>query len=125
MLASVGLRSSSHRHQHHGQVNITRRAVPFIHCLRIIHTPIQARHKILCETDECLDSQEGVGDQSELSVQGSEVWCLVGKFVVLDHYEGGDEGVDGEEIEREVCQCAGAFLGLGVCGLQDEDCLCR
>jgi len=51
------------------------------------------------------------------------VGSVVRGFVVDYYYEGGEEGGGGEGVEEGVEEGAGCFLGLGVRGLEEEDCL--
>ena len=45
------------------------------------------------------------------------------EFIILDNHKRCNQCIDGEEVEGEMCECALAFLGLSVRGLEDEYCL--
>lgn len=95
--------------------------MPLIHALRAVHAAIQLRHEVLREADERLHGQQHVRGEAHAAVGRGEVDGAVRELVVLDDQEAGDEGVGGEEDEREVGEGAAALLGRGVGRLQDQD----
>ena len=72
--------------------NVSAHAVILVDGFGIIHTSIDARGIVLCYSDDSLDSEENVCDEPKDAVWGGEVGPRMGKFVVFDDYEGGEEG---------------------------------
>ena len=72
--------------------NVSAHAVILVNGFGIIHTAIDARGIVLCYSDDSLDSEENVCDEPKDAVWGGEVGSRMGKFVVFDDYEGGEEG---------------------------------
>lgn len=91
-----------------------------VHALRILHTAIQRRHKVLREPDERLDQQQDVGDEPQDGVRGLEMRPLVCEFVDLDDHEAGDGGGGGGDVQPGVGVGSLLFLRGRVGWLQNQ-----
>lgn len=72
--------------------------MPLIQSLRLIFPTIQPRHEVSREAHQRLNSEEDISNQTENSVRGLEVYPAVGKLVILDNDEAGDEEVESEVV---------------------------
>ena len=72
--------------------NVSAHAVVLVNGFGIIHTSIDARGIVLRYSHDSLDSEEDVCDEPKDAMGGGEVGRPMGKFVVFDDYEGGEEG---------------------------------
>jgi hypothetical protein len=54
-----------------------------------------------------------------------KVNCLMGKFIVFDDQEGGDERIESEVIDEEVDNSALSLLSCGMRWLEHENRLCE
>jgi len=100
--------------------NIARRPVVLVNLLRIVHATIYLWYEVLREPYKRLDVYENIERETKTCVWGLEVFVAGARFVHLDDYEAGGEGGGAEDVEKEVGEGAGAFLGGGVGGLEDE-----
>lgn len=72
--------------------NVTAHAVVLVNSFGVIHTSIDARGIILGYSHNSLDGEEDVCDEPKDAVGGGEMGSRMGKLVVFDDYEGGEEG---------------------------------
>ena len=96
----------------------------FVDSLGIVYTSIETRSIILRYPYDSLDSEEDVCDEPKDAVWGGEVGASVGKFVVFDYYEGGEERQNGGAIYGGVYVRTDSFLLRGMRRLEDENGLC-
>ena len=101
--------------------NVPAHAVVLVNGFGIIHTSIDARGIVLRYSHDSLDSEEDVCDEPKDAVRGGEMGGSMGKFVVFDDYEGGEEGQNRGAIDDGVYVGADSFLLRGMRGLEDED----
>ena len=72
--------------------HVSAHAVVLVNGFRVIHTSIDARGIVLRYSHDSLDSEEDICDEPKDAVWGGEMGASMGKFVVFDDYEGGEEG---------------------------------
>lgn len=78
---------------------------------------------MLRKSDQCLNSEQAIGDKPKLPMHTREMRSLMRKLIILNNDKRRDQRIDGEKIEGEVCECALTLLGLCMGWLEDEDCL--
>jgi hypothetical protein len=100
--------------------HVARNAVVLVDFLRIVHAAVNLWHVVLCESHEGLDVDENIKGEAEAGVRGFKVLVARAGFVHLDDDEARSQGRCAKDVEEEVSQCASAFLGGGMCGLEDE-----
>jgi hypothetical protein len=54
-------------------------------------------------------------------MRGLEMSAIMRELVILNNHQSSNQKVDGKIVEREVRNCAMAFLDRCMCWLQDED----
>lgn len=100
---------------------VSTHAVVFVDGLGIVHTSIDARGVVLRYSHNSLNCKKNIRNQSKDAVRGGEVGASMGKFVVLNYYESGEEGQNGGAICDGVYVGAEVFLLRGMCRLEDQD----
>lgn len=119
------LRRQRHRHQTQHNHQIPARTVVLIQALGPRLAPKQpgrVERQCACQG---LDQEDDVDGQAHDGVRRLEVCAVVGGLVVDDYGEAGEQGEDAKGVQRGVDFGAAGFLGRGVCGLEEEDCLGR
>ena len=104
--------------------NVSTHAVVLVNGFGVIHTSIDARGIVLRYSHDSLDSEEDVRDKPEDAMGRGKMGASMGKLVVFDDYEGGEEGQNRSAIDDGVYVGANSFLLRGVRGLEDENGLC-
>lgn len=89
--------------------------------LGVINAAEQTRDIVLRDAHQGLDEEENVDDQAQDVMGGSKMGAIVGKFVIFDDNESGQECEDTGAIKDRVDGGALFFLRGGVGGLEDED----
>ena len=113
------LRSCRNRCEAEYDQHVSTHAVVFVNSLGIIHASVDAWSVVLGYSHDSLDSEEDVRNESQDAVWGGEVEGTMGKFVVLDYDECGEEGENGGAVDDGVYVSADPFLFRGMCRLED------
>ena len=87
----TSLRGHGHRCEAEYEQQVSTHAVVFVYGLCIIHTSIDAWGIILRYSDNSLNSEEDVCNESKDAMRRGEVGAGVSEFIVLDDYETGKE----------------------------------
>lgn len=111
--------------QHHSQDDISTHSMPLVDCLCIVYATIKLWYEVLCETNQRLDEQKRVCDQSELPMHAFEVDISMIKFEIFDYHDGGGKRIESDIIDGEVNNGALSLLSCSMCRLEDEDRLCE
>lgn len=109
----------------HGRKSQRRNHIPadpvvLVRGLCIINAAIQRRCIVLCEPHDSLKEDGDVECKAEDGMRGLKVFVSGTGLVDLDDHKADEERGYADEVEEEVGQGAGAFLGGGVRGLEDE-----
>ena len=88
----TGLRGCGDRCEAECEQQVSTHAVVFVDGLGIVHTSIDARGIVLRYTHDSLNGKEDICNEPKDAVRGGEVGPSMGKFVVLDYDESGEEG---------------------------------
>ena len=72
--------------------NVSAHAVVLVNRFGVIYTSIDARGIVLRNAHDSLDIEENVCDEPKDAVWGGVMGSRMGKFVVFNDYEGGEEG---------------------------------
>ena len=123
ILVVIRLRSQRNSNQHRQQDHIPADAVVLVQLLRILHSAVKRRHKVLGDSDDSLDEHQDVGYEAEDGVRRDEVRTAVADLVVFDHDQAGEGGEQGDVVEGGVRVGALFLLGGCVGWLDDEDTL--
>jgi hypothetical protein len=111
--------TSCNRRQHQDQQHIPTQPMPLIQPFRRLLPSIHLRHKISSESHQCLNRQENISDQTQDAMRRFEMVGPASELVDFDDDQSSDQEVKSEIVEHEVRNCAAAFLGRGVGGLED------
>ena len=123
VLVVIRLRSQRNSNQHRQQDHIPADAVVLVQLLRILHSAVKRRHKVLGDSDDSLDEHQDVGYEAEDGVRRDEVRTAVADLVVFDHDQAGEGGEQGDVVEGGMRVGALFLLGGCVGWLDDEDAL--
>jgi len=95
--------------------------VPLVNRLGSLHTPIQLRDKVLCETNKTLYCQEDISRQAENSMGRLEMCAIMVELVDFNNDQTSYEEVKSKVVQPCVSDCSLPFLPCGVRRLEDKD----